>query len=445
MGKYFGTDGFRGEVNRTLTADHAYKIGKFIGRYFGNVKGEGERQRIVIGKDTRRSSYMYEYALAAGLTAVGADAYLLHVTTTPSVSFVTRTDNFDCGIMITASHNAYPDNGIKLVNRKGEKPDDGFLNELEAYLDSAEEIPLADCEHVGRTVDYAGGRNRYIGYLISISKCSYKGIKVGLDCANGAAWMIARSVFDALGAKTYLINAQPNGFNVNQNAGSTAIGGLQRFVLENELDIGFAFDGDADRCLCVDERGSVVDGDDILFICADYMKKQGELAGNAIVTTVMSNLGLYRALAEHGISYEQTEVGDKFVYERMQQSGIVLGGEQSGHIIFSKHETTGDGIVTAIKLMEVMIEEKRRMSELKARVKHVPQVLKNVRVRDKDAVMRNEAFLRVIAAERLKLGENGRIIVRASGTEPLVRVMVEAEKGSAEIAEELAALATRSG
>lgn len=427
MGKYFGTDGFRGKVNLTLTADHAYAIGKFVGWYFGQRKKE--RCRVVIGKDTRRSSYMYEYALAAGLTAVGADAYLLHVTTTPSVSFVARTDNFDCGIMITASHNAYGDNGIKLINDRGEKMGDEALCALERYLDGEGEIVLADCDHVGRTVDYAEGRNRYIGYLISMSKCSYKGIKVGLDCANGSAWMIGRSVFDALGAKTYLIHAEPNGYNVNKDAGSTAIEGLQRFVTDNRLNVGFAFDGDADRCLCVDERGEVLDGDDILFLCASYMKRRGELFGDTVVTTVMSNLGLSRSLRERGISCEETDVGDKYVYERMCRTGAVLGGEQSGHIIFSKHETTGDGIVTAIKLMEVMIEEKRPMSQLKSALKRVPQFLKNVPVADKAAAMQNEELLCALEYERKQLGDRGRILIRPSGTEPLIRIMAEAEEG----------------
>jgi len=439
MGKYFGTDGFRGEVNRTLTADHAYEIGKFIGWYYGRRKKDA-RCRVVIGKDTRRSSYMYEYALAAGLTAAGADAYLLHVTTTPSVSFVARTDNFDCGVMITASHNDYRDNGIKLVNDRGEKMSDGMLGELEDYLDGSGTVELADCDGVGRTVDYSAGRNRYIGYLISISKCSYKGIKVGLDCANGAAWAIGRSVFDALGAKTFLLNVEPNGLNINRNAGSTAIGGLQRFVRENGLDIGFAFDGDADRCLCVDETGEVLDGDDIIFVCADYMKKRGELAGDTVVTTIMSNLGLSRALNERGIFCERTEVGDRFVYERMGRIGAQLGGEQSGHVIFPKYGTTGDGIVTAMKLMEVMIEEKRKISELRASFHRVPQFLENVPVPDKDALMRKVEFLRAVEREQEELGERGRILVRASGTERLVRIMVEAEEGGA-IAKRIASLA----
>lgn len=433
MGKYFGTDGFRGRVNQTLTADHAYKIGKFIGWYF---RREKERCRVVIGKDTRRSSYMYEYALAAGLTSVGADVYLLHVTTTPSVSFVTRTDGFDCGIMITASHNGYEDNGIKLVNGKGEKMESVVLQTLEEYLDGNGRIPFADCNHVGRTVDYVEGRNRYIGYLISISKCSYKGIKVGLDCANGSAWMIGRSVFDALGATTFLLNAAPNGYNVNRNAGSTAIDGLRRFVLQNELHIGFAFDGDADRCICVDETGETLDGDDILYICASYMKKQGELANDTVVATTMSNLELDCRLEDLEISCVRTEVGDKYVSERMGRIGSVLGGEQSGHIIFSKYETTGDGIVTAIKLMEIMIEEKRTVSQLKL-PSRIPQTLKNVPVQDKVAAMCDQRFLNAIAEEQNELGKRGRILVRASGTEPLIRIMVEANDGD-KIAERLA-------
>ncbi|WP_318708625.1 phosphoglucosamine mutase [Candidatus Acetatifactor stercoripullorum] len=426
MGKYFGTDGFRGEANKTLTADHAYKIGRFLGWYYGQSKTEG-KGKIVIGKDTRRSSYMFEYALVAGLTASGTDAYLLHVTTTPSVSYVTRTEDFDCGIMISASHNPYFDNGIKLMNSNGEKMEEEFLLKIEEYLDGAvQEVPYAERDKIGCTVDYALGRNRYIGYLISLATRSYRDKKVGLDCANGSAWMIAKSVFDALGAKTYVINNQPDGLNINVNCGSTHIEGLQKFVVENSLDVGFAFDGDADRCLCVDEKGNVVDGDAILYIYGCYLKERGKLQGNKIVTTIMSNFGLYKALEAVGIEYEKTAVGDKYVYENMVNNGYRLGGEQSGHIIFKKYATTGDGIMTAIKMMEVMLEKKMLMSELAAPYKAYPQVLKNVRVADKAAVRTDGEIQQCIREIEASLGEDGRILVRESGTEPIIRVMVEA-------------------
>lgn len=426
MGKYFGTDGFRGEANVTLTADHAYRIGRFLGWYYQH-KEDNDRCKIVIGKDTRRSSYMFEYALVAGLTASGADVYLLHVTTTPSVSYVTRTEDFDCGIMISASHNPFSDNGIKLVNSNGEKMEEDTILEIEDYLDGkTEEVPFAEGDKIGCTVDYAAGRNRYIGYLISLATRSYRDKKVGLDCANGSSWMIAKSVFDALGAKTYVINNNPNGLNINVNCGSTHIEGLQKFVVENGLDVGFAFDGDADRCLCVDEHGNLVDGDAILYIYGCYLKERGKLYGNKIVTTIMSNFGLYKALDAVGIEYEKTTVGDKYVYENMSQNGYRLGGEQTGHIIFKKYATTGDGILTAIKMMEVMLEKKMTLSELAAPFKSYPQVLENVRVADKRAVREDadvQAALEEISAE---LGNDGRILLRESGTEPVVRVMAEA-------------------
>ena len=378
MGKYFGTDGFRGEANKNLTAEHAYKIGRFLGWYYGRNKEEGEKCKIVIGKDTRLSSYMFEYALVSGLTASGAEAYLLHVTTTPSVSYVARTEDFDCGIMISASHNPYYDNGIKLINSNGEKMDEETILKIEAYIDGLSgEIPFATRENIGRTVDYAMGRNRYIGYLISLATRSYKNKKVGLDCANGSAWMIAKSVFDALGAKTYVINNEPDGTNINTNCGSTHIEGLQKLVKEKGLDVGFAFDGDADRCLCVDENGNVVNGDMIIYIYGCYLKERGKLAGNKVVTTVMSNFGLYKALDEAGIEYEKTAVGDKYVYENMSANGYRVGGEQSGHIIFRKYATTGDGILTAIKMMEVMLEKKKTLAELAAPVPVYPQVLRD--------------------------------------------------------------------
>ncbi len=426
MGKYFGTDGFRGEANKTLTADHAYKIGRFLGWYFRH-ENDDERCKVVIGKDTRRSSYMFEYSLVAGLTASGADAYLLHVTTTPSVSYVARTEGFDCGIMISASHNPYFDNGIKLLNGNGEKMDEETILKVEAYLDGEMgEIPYALRDQIGCTVDHSAGRNRYIGYLISLATRSYKDKKVGLDCSNGSAWMIAKSVFDALGAKTYVINNQPDGLNINTNCGSTHIEGLQKFVVENGLDVGFAFDGDADRCLCVDENGDLVDGDAIIYIYGCYLKDRGKLLGNKVVTTVMSNFGLYKALDAKGIEYEKTAVGDKYVYENMITNGYRLGGEQSGHIIFKKYATTGDGILTAIKMMEVMLEKKAPLSELRAPFVVYPQVLKNVRVKDKAVAQADADVQAAVAKVAEALGDNGRILVRESGTEPIVRVMVEA-------------------
>ncbi len=423
MGKYFGTDGFRGEANVTLTVEHAFKVGRFIGWYFKN----NDRCRVVIGKDTRRSSYMFEYALVAGLTSSGADAYLLHVTTTPSVSYVVRTEKFDCGIMISASHNPFYDNGIKLINSKGQKMDEETILKIEDYIDDKMEIPLAVRDKIGRTVDYAMGRNRYIGYLISLATRSYKDKRIGLDCANGSAWMIAKSVFDALGAKTYVINADPDGTNINMNAGSTHIEFLQQFVKDNGLDAGFAFDGDADRCIAVDETGMVVDGDLILYIYGKYLKDHGWLANNTVVTTIMSNFGLYKAFDEAGIQYEKTAVGDKYVYENMVKNGHRIGGEQSGHIIFSKYATTGDGILTAIKLMEVMLENKTTLHTLCAPVRIYPQVLKNVHVKSKAEAREDADVQAEIKKIEEKLGDSGRILVRESGTEPVIRVMVEAE------------------
>ena len=442
MGKYFGTDGFRGEANENLTADHAYKVGRFLGWYYGELKrqqGSNEAPRIVIGKDTRRSSYMFEYTLVAGLTASGADAYLLHVTTTPSVAYVTRVDEFDCGIMISASHNPYYDNGIKLLNRFGEKMDEETIALVEAYIDGElelfgqkwEELPYGKRNRVGVTVDYVSGRNRYIGYLISLGLFSFKGVKVGLDCANGASWNIAKSVFDALGAKTYVINAEPNGTNINNNAGSTHINVLQKFVVDNGLDVGFAYDGDADRCLCVDEKGNVVDGDHILYILGQHMKSRGQLDNNTVVTTIMSNFGLYKALEDKGIDYAKTKVGDKYVYEYMVQNGCRLGGEQSGHIIISKYATTGDGILTSLKMMEVMLAQKKKMSQLTEGLTIYPQVLKNVRVKSKPEAQNDPKVQEAVKAVEEALGDTGRILVRESGTEPVIRVMVEA--GSKEL------------
>ena len=438
MGKYFGTDGFRGEANKNLTADHAYKIGRFLGWYYGELKhqsGDNAPARIVIGKDTRRSSYMFEYSLVGGLVASGADAYLLHVTTTPSVAYVARVDEFDCGIMISASHNPYYDNGIKLINGNGEKMDEDTISLVEAYLDGNlnvfgkdyAEIPYAHRDRIGCTVDYVSGRNRYVGYLISLGVYSFKGMKVGLDCANGSSWNIAKAVFDALGAKTYVINADPNGTNINTDAGSTHIEGLQKFVVEKGLDVGFAYDGDADRCLCVDEKGNVVDGDAILYVYGRYMKEREKLITNTVVTTVMSNFGLYKAFDELGIGYAKTAVGDKYVYEYMQKNGCRLGGEQSGHIIFSKCASTGDGILTSLKMMEVMMAKKMKMSQLTEDLHIYPQVLVNVKVKDKAVAQADKDVQNAVQEVVDALGDTGRILVRESGTEPLIRVMVEAE------------------
>lgn len=427
MGKYFGTDGFRGEANVTLTVEDAYKVGRFLGWYYGKKKPE-EKCRVVIGKDTRRSSYMFEYSLVAGLTASGADAYLLHVTTTPSVSYVVRTEEFSCGIMISASHNPFYDNGIKVINEKGEKLEEDVITEIEKYLDGEMgEIPYAVRDQIGRTVDYAAGRNRYIGYLISIATRSFKNKKVGLDCANGSASAIAKNVFDALGAETHVIHNNPDGVNINTNCGSTHIEGLQKYVVENGLDVGFAYDGDADRCLAVDGEGNLVDGDKIMYICGKYMKEQGSLVNNTVVTTIMSNFGLYKALEREGISFEKTAVGDKYVYENMSQNGHCLGGEQSGHIIFSKHATTGDGILTSLKIMEVMLEKKESLKKLADEVEIYPQVLKNVRVHDKKTAQDDPDVQAEVQKVSDALGDTGRILLRQSGTEPVVRVMVEAE------------------
>ena len=444
MGKYFETDGFRGEANVRLTSDHAYKIGRFLGWYYGLKREEEKKQdlipRIVIGKDTRRSSYMFEYSLISGLVSSGAEAYMLHVTTTPSVAYITRVDEFDCGIMVSASHNPYYDNGIKLINSNGEKMEDSICDLCEAYLDGKlneveifgktyNEIPFATGERIGATVDYISGRNRYIGYLISNGIYSFKGYKVALDCANGASWSIAKAVFDALGATTYVINAEPNGTNINDNAGSTHIEGLQKYVVDNKLDVGFAYDGDADRCFAVDEKGNVVNGDNILYMVGKYLKKHNALLHDTVVGTVMTNFGLVKCLEKEGIKCVQTKVGDRFVYESMKSNNYSLGGESSGHIIFSKLASTGDGILTSIKLMEVMISEKKKMSELSEGLEIYPQELINVRVQDKDKALNDEKVqeeTKKIEEELDKLG--GRIVLRKSGTEPVIRVLVEAKE-----------------
>ncbi|MBR6385178.1 MAG: phosphoglucosamine mutase [Ruminococcus sp.] len=438
MGKYFGTDGFRGTANENLTADHAFKVGRFLGWYYGELKrqkGDSSAPRIVIGKDTRLSSYMFEYSLVGGLTASGADAYLLHVTTTPSVAYVSRVDGFDCAIMISASHNPYYDNGLKLINGQGEKMEDDVINLVEAYLDGNleafgqkwEELPFAKGEKIGKSIDYVSGRNRYIGYLISLGMYSFRGMKIGLDCANGASWNIAKAVFDALGAETHVINAEPNGTNINRNAGSTHIEVLQKYVVENNLDAGFAYDGDADRCLCVDEKGNLISGDHILYIYGRYMKEKGTLINNTVVATVMSNFGLFKAFDEIGINYAKTAVGDKYVYEYMKENNCCIGGEQSGHIIFSKYASTGDGILTSLKIMQVIMSKKKKLSELAAPLVIYPQVLENIRVKDKTLAQNDPDVKAAVAKVAEKLGDTGRILVRESGTEPLVRVMVEAD------------------
>ena len=424
MGKYFGTDGFRGEANENLTVEHAYKVGRFLGYYYGR----DHKAKVVIGKDTRRSSYMFEYSLVAGLTASGADVYLLHVTTTPSVSYVVRTEDFDCGIMISASHNPYYDNGIKIINGKGYKLESSVEDLIEQYIDGEiEEIPFAKKDEIGKTVDYAMGRHRYIGYLISLATKSFKDLRVGLDCSNGSASTIAKGVFDALGAKTYVINNEPNGLNINLNCGSTHIEVLQEFVKEKGLDVGFAYDGDADRCLAVDDKGNIVDGDLILYVCGKYLSERGELNNNTVVTTVMSNLGLYKAFDKEGIAYEKTAVGDKYVFENMMANGHSLGGEQSGHIIFKKYATTGDGILTSLKIMEVILEKKMRLSDLLKNIKIYPQLLVNVKVKDKKTARMDEDVINATKEVEEALGEEGRILLRESGTENLLRVMVEAK------------------
>lgn len=424
MGKYFGTDGFRGEANVNLTVEHAFMVGRFLGYYYGKE----HKPKVVIGKDTRRSSYMFEYALSAGLTASGADVYLLHVTPTPSVSYVVKREGFDCGIMITASHNPYYDNGIKVINKEGYKLEAEVEQKIEDYIDGRiEEVPYARREDIGRTIDYSIGRHRYIGYLVSLATRSYEGMRVGLDLANGSATAVAKKVFDALGAKTYVINSEPDGLNINTDCGSTHIEGLQRLVTGEKLDVGFAYDGDADRCLAVDNKGCVVDGDRIMYLCGKYMKEHRELANNTIVTTVMSNLGLYQALDELGIRYEKTAVGDKYVHENMLTNGYSLGGENSGHIIFSKHATTGDGVLTSLKVMEVMLESKQSLSELTAEMKIYPQHLVNVRVTDKRKAQDDSAVKKKVEEVAQALGKDGRVLVRESGTEPLLRIMVEAK------------------
>ncbi|MCF0122842.1 MAG: phosphoglucosamine mutase [Ruminiclostridium sp.] len=422
MSKYFGTDGFRGEANVNLTVDHAFRVGRFLGWYYGR----DHKAQIVIGKDTRRSSYMFESALSAGITASGADVCLMHVTTTPSVSYIAKTDEFDCGIMISASHNAFQDNGLKLINHHGEKMEQEVIDAIEEYLDSSTELPYATGDNIGRVIDYASGRNRYIGYLITLATHSYKDMRVALDCANGSAWMIAKSVFEALGAETYVINNMPNGVNINAGCGSTHIEQLQKFVVENHMDVGFAFDGDADRCLAVDEKGNLVDGDGILYVYGRHMKERDKLVTNTVVTTVMSNFGLYKAFEALGIDYVKTDVGDKYVYENMRANGHLIGGEQSGHIIFGKYANTGDGILTAIKLMQAILSRKMPLSKLTQDFKIYPQVLKNVRVQDKDTALNDFSVQNVVREVAEKLGDQGRILLRKSGTEPVLRVMVEA-------------------
>ena len=426
MGKYFGTDGFRGEANVDLTVEHAYKVGRYLGYYYGKQHEDG-KAHVVIGKDTRLSSYMFEYSLVAGLTASGADVYLMHVTPTPSVSYIVRTGDFDCGIMISASHNPYYDNGIKVINGQGYKLEAAIENEIEQYIDGElGEIPFAKKDSIGKTTDYTMGRNRYIGYLLTIPTRPFKGMRIGLDCANGASYLVAKSVYDALGAKTYVINNEPNGTNINTDCGSTHIEKLQAFVKEKGLDVGFAFDGDADRCLAVDDKGEIVDGDKILYVCGRYLKDKGELNNNTIVTTIMSNLGLYAARVQKGINYEKTAVGDKYVFENMMEHGHSIGGEQSGHIIFSKYATTGDGVLTSLMIMETILGRKVKLSELFHSLTIYPQLLVNVKVSSKDAVMNDADVLKLNDEIAAELGDDGRLLLRQSGTEPVIRVMVEA-------------------
>ena len=437
--KYFGTDGFRGEVNVDLTAEHAYKIGRFLGWYFTSTlcttdKSKGKPQ-IVIGKDTRRSSYMLEYALCSGIIASGGDAYILHVTTTPSVSYVVRTENFDCGIMITASHNPFYDNGIKLINRYGEKFDDDATALIEKYIDGdlkslgieGDDLPCAKREGIGAIIDYISGRNRYVGYLISLASHSYKHLKIGLDCANGAVWSIAKSVFEALGAVTYVVGDTPNGININEGCGSTHIENLCKLVREQHLDIGFAFDGDADRCIAVDEKGNEVDGDKMMYILANRLKSRGMLNENTVVATIMSNSGFVNSLKKAGINCELTTVGDRFVYESMQQNDFDLGGEQSGHIILKKYATTGDGLLTAIMITEELCDKKITLSKLAEPVFLYPQYTKNVRVNSKEKAIQSKAVQQAVKAVEEKIDGKGRVLLRKSGTEPVVRIMVECE------------------
>ncbi len=422
--KYFGTDGFRGQAGSVLTADHAYRIGRYLGWYYN----QDHKGRIVIGKDTRRSSYMFEYALVSGIIASGSNAYLLHVTTTPSVAYVARTEDFDCGVMVSASHNPFYDNGIKIIDGNGHKMAAKVEEAIERYIDGEiNELPFAQGEDIGIATDYAIGRNRYIGYLISLATRSYRGMRVGLDCSNGSSFDIAKSVFDALGAKTYVIHASPDGLNINRDCGSTHIDSLIELVQSKELDLGFAFDGDADRCIAVDHTGRIIDGDFIIYICAKYMKKHGKLDRNHVVCTVMSNLGLFKALDKAGVEYDVTQVGDKYVNEDMTEHGYVLGGEQSGHVIFSRYATTGDGILTAIMLMEAILEEKTTLKIMAGGMKQYPQLLRNVHVEDKDAIMEDEEVKELEKQISAELGSDGRMLLRASGTEPVIRIMVEAE------------------
>lgn len=423
MGKYFGTDGYRAEAGRHLTALHAFRIGQLLGYYLKNEKKE--RPKAVIGKDTRLSCYMLEYAVASGLASVGADSYLLHVTTTPSVAYVTKTDKFDIGIMISASHNPYYDNGIKILNSKGEKINDTLTDKIEKYLDTRETVPLAKGSEIGKIVDYYEGRNRYIGYLVSLAKSSLKSFKIGLDLANGSCHMIGKSVFEALGASVYVINNQPNGLNINENAGSTHIENLQKLVKENNLDIGFAFDGDGDRCIAVDNNGEIVNGDKIMYLLAKDLKEKNELLTNTVVTTVMSNLGLYQALDREGIKYEKTSVGDRFVYESMAKNGHSLGGEESGHIIINKYASTGDGILTAIKIMDILADKKQKLSYLLKDISLLPQKTLNLTVKNKSEALSNKKLKSICTEIENDLEDNGRILVRASGTEPKIRIMIE--------------------
>lgn len=443
MPKYFGTDGFRGEAGVVLTAEHAFKIGRFIGHFYSS--SENKKTRIIIGKDTRCSGDMLEAALGAGITSSGADVYLMGITTTPSVSYVTGTENFDCGIMISASHNPYYDNGIKLINGDGEKMQESVIEQVEAYIDGdGKDFEFAKDGEIGRVVQYGVGVETYEKHLISSAGGGYKGMKIAIDCANGSAYKIGKRVFEAMGAKVLVINDRPDGMNINSDCGSTHIGGLCEFVVKNKCDMGFAFDGDADRCLAVDENGKIVDGDHIMYICGRYMKEKGLLENDTIVTTVMSNFGLYKAFDKSGIKYEKTDVGDKYVYENMKSGGHILGGEQSGHIIFMKHAHTGDGILTALNVTDTVKDTGKKLSELASPVVVYPQVLKNVIVTDKDETLADPCIKNQVMRVSESLGDNGRILLRKSGTEPVLRVMVEAasenmcEKYADEVIEKMA-------
>ena len=430
MPKYFGTDGFRGEANVGLTFNPAYRIGRFLGWYYSKDR-DAHEAKILVGKDTRLSCYMLEYALLSGIAASGADAYNMHVTTTPSVAYITKTQFFDCGIMISASHNPYFDNGIKLFSSLGDKMNDDFLLMVEEYIDrpdTEEDIPLATKDRIGKVIDYLDARIMYSGFLTTAVHTPLGGLKVVLDTANGASYALAPAVFKRLGANVTVINNSPDGTNINKNAGSTHIKGLVNKVLETGADVGFAYDGDGDRCIAVDKSGAIINGDRVMYIWATWLKSQGKLVTNTVVTTVMSNMGLYKALEEEGILYTQTKVGDRYVHEYMMEHGNIIGGEQSGHIIVNDYLNSGDGILTSLLLSEVMVKTDKTLSVLSEKMSDYPQVLVNVIVSDKNATMEDERVKDAVKEAEKKLDGKGRVLVRASGTEPVVRVMSEAKE-----------------